>query len=56
MRNPVVDMSALRAVSDIPDWACVEGGITFDPATPSSDVEIGKLYSMSPIALVKNVS
>ena len=44
------------ATSDIPDWACVEGGVTYDPATPPSSEEMGKMHSTSPMKYIKNVS
>ena len=56
IRNPVIDISLMWGISDIPDWAMVEGGLTFDPATPPSNEAVGKMHSMSPIMHVKKVS
>ena len=55
IRNPVIDIAVMWGVSDIPDWCCVEGGVTYDPATPPSSEDMGKMHSMSPIMHVKKV-
>ena len=41
--------------SDIPDWCCVEAGLTFDPATPPTAEDFAQMMSVSPISLAPKV-
>lgn len=44
LRNPVIDLPAMLATSDIPDWVRVEGGST-DPAVLSHKSPLGRLQA-----------
>lgn len=52
IRNPVVDLSSLYTISDIPDWAFVEGlgHKTYDPAYVPNSSDLVKLFQVSPIS------
>ncbi len=56
MRNPVIDVSLMWGVSDIPDWCYVEAGLNYDPATVPTATELSTLRSKSPIQYIDNVS
>ena len=55
MRNPVIDLTTLIGVNDIPDWTYVESGLTYDPAEPPTTEQLDKFLSKSPISLVDKV-
>jgi len=58
LRNPVVDLVAMLAVTDIPDWVLVEAGFTYDTAARIHDLtpdHYAKMRAASPIAHVANV-
>ena len=55
IRNPVINIGVMWTDSDIPDWCSVEGGLTFDPATPPNNEQVGLLQGMSPISHVHKV-
>ena len=48
-------MGTMWSESDIPDWCYVEGGLTFDPAVPPTNEQLGLLQSKSPITYVDKV-
>lgn len=50
--NPVIDMSSLRATSDIPDWCFTEalGHKHYDPSHVPTCEELTELYKRSPIS------
>jgi len=53
MRNPVIDVAAMLATTDIPDWTASESGLSvLDPLIPTSEI-YQKLYDVSPIKHVQ---
>ena len=56
-RNPVVNISSMAPITDIPDWTCNEAGFQFEfSQSVFKDPEIvSKMYLSSPIAHVANV-
>ena len=58
LRNPVVDLPAMVATTDIPDWCYVEackGKHNWDKYRPPSSDELELLYKKSPIKFVDRV-
>nr|CAD7577209.1 unnamed protein product [Timema californicum] len=54
-RNPVIDVSAMFSVTDIPDWTAVECGVEYNiKEEPSSEV-FEKMKKCSPISHVSEV-
>ena len=56
-RNPVVDITSMASVSDIPDWTSNEAGFPFQfSANIFKNSEIAsKMYSSSPVAHAEHV-
>lgn len=57
-RNPVVDLSSIEGISDIPDWGVVESfgyQKAYDFATPLNPTSTKTMFEMSPINWVHNV-
>ena len=51
-RNPVVNITSMTQVTDIPDWSCNEAGFPFEfskDAFQDSNV-MSKMYASSPVA------
>jgi len=57
LRNPEIDISAMAAVTDIPDWCFVEAGLPYDAvrAQPLSIEHYTAMHKASPIAHVAHV-
>ncbi|TRY64188.1 hypothetical protein TCAL_10786 [Tigriopus californicus] len=53
-RNPVINVSTLATVSDIPDWCFNECGLPFKYQSPTPEM-LKKMYEMSPISHVEKV-
>ncbi|XP_064401064.1 acylamino-acid-releasing enzyme-like isoform X2 [Halichondria panicea] len=53
--NPVTCFPLNMLTSDIPDWCCVEAGLTFDPATPPTAEDFAQMMSVSPISLAPKI-
>ncbi|XP_069703712.1 acylamino-acid-releasing enzyme-like isoform X2 [Periplaneta americana] len=55
-RNPVVDVSAMVSITDIPDWTAVESGFSFTKIDNINMTEFEKMKKCSPICYVSNVT
>ncbi|RKP05222.1 Alpha/Beta hydrolase protein, partial [Thamnocephalis sphaerospora] len=57
MRNPVINVGAMAAATDIPDWCFAEAGLAYDFAKPTSMTpeEYAKVYAMSPVSVISHV-
>ncbi|KIM27092.1 hypothetical protein M408DRAFT_330224 [Serendipita vermifera MAFF 305830] len=55
LRNPVINVPAMYATTDIPDWTTVECGIPYDPNAVLTPQQYETLYKMSPIQYVDKV-
>ena len=58
MRNPVTDVSAMYAVTDIPDWCWYEaaGDYDFDTYKPATREVMNAMYECSPLRHSENVT
>jgi dipeptidyl aminopeptidase/acylaminoacyl peptidase len=56
LRNPVINIPAMHATTDIPDWAAVECGITYDPCAVLTPKQYKAMYQKSPIQYVDKVT
>ncbi|XP_045497001.1 acylamino-acid-releasing enzyme-like isoform X1 [Colias croceus] len=54
-RNPVIDISSMASVSDIPDWCYVEAGIDFNQSGPVTEEALLSMRRCSPIVHVHKV-
>lgn len=59
MRNPVIDMTAMVKVTDIPDWTFIEAGLAFDERMirqyDMTEGDLAALHKASPISRVEAV-
>ena len=55
LQNPVISVGEMASVSDIPDWAYAEFGISFGPRSLLTSDIFEKLQKASPIAHVDAV-
>ncbi|TPX41270.1 hypothetical protein SeMB42_g05645 [Synchytrium endobioticum] len=57
LRNPVMNVGAMYANSDIPDWTMAESGIPFSFATPPvlSATDYSHMFDKSPVAVADKV-
>lgn len=53
-RNPVINISTMATISDIPDWCFNECGLPFHYQSPTPEIA-KKMYEMSPISHVQKV-
>jgi acylaminoacyl-peptidase len=49
IRNPVIDIAAMRNVSDIPDWAHAVTGLSYDMSVPITSDMYSTMLHMSPV-------
>ncbi|XP_038211938.1 acylamino-acid-releasing enzyme-like isoform X2 [Zerene cesonia] len=54
-RNPVIDLSSMASVSDIPDWCYVEAGLDFNESGPVTEDALLSMRRCSPIVHVHKV-
>ncbi|XP_048587874.1 acylamino-acid-releasing enzyme isoform X1 [Nematostella vectensis] len=54
-RNPVIDISSMVTVTDIPDWCFVECGFDFDYNLATDSKTMADMWEKSPIAHVHKV-
>lgn len=55
VRNPVVDVSVMFGISDIPDWCTVESGFDYRLDTPLKTEEVAALATKSPIYIADKI-
>eukprot|EP00040_Diaphanoeca_grandis_P034571 m.214902 g.214902 ORF g.214902 m.214902 type:complete len:784 (-) comp33180_c0_seq1:242-2593(-) len=55
MRNPVVDISAMMPITDIPDWCFVEAGLNFDEQAKRNSVSVEALAQMKKVSPITHV-
>ena len=56
-RNPVIDITSMAPITDIPDWTSNEAGFPFQFAESAfkNPELVSKMYTSSPIAHIENV-
>jgi len=55
LRNPVIDVSAMASVSDIPDWCYFECGLSYSQSTLPTENDICQMLNKSPIVHAANI-
>lgn len=55
VRNPVVDLTGLLSLSDIPDWCFVENGSFYDFSTLTDISTLESMWQKSPIRLANKI-
>ncbi|TPX35244.1 hypothetical protein SmJEL517_g02256 [Synchytrium microbalum] len=57
LRNPVINVGAMYANTDIPDWTFAESGVSFVFETPPvlSSADYTTMYNKSPVSVAANV-
>ncbi|XP_065178364.1 acylamino-acid-releasing enzyme-like [Sycon ciliatum] len=56
MRNPVIDLTSMLGITDIPDWVLVEGGWADEPEMPPNSQMMKQLVDCSPITYIDKVT
>lgn len=54
-RNAVIDISAMPAVSDIPDWSFVESGFTYEHDKIPDGATLSRMLEISPISRIDSI-
>ncbi|XP_076468947.1 LOW QUALITY PROTEIN: acylamino-acid-releasing enzyme-like [Babylonia areolata] len=55
MRNPVTNLTAMAAPTDIPDWVFTEAGLKFEYSSLAKDDYLATLWNASPVSHVDSV-